>query len=99
MCPHDGKHSHPEWYSRNLPTLSRPSGLESGSTTAVRNEFDIEFEETCPVENSLIVSEKGPETNNTRGLQDKNVKDVFSSQNAPSAVAMLDLQWTRLIAY
>ena len=93
----------------NIPTQNGTPGTSqhsqdlrvssSGSTTAVRNEFDIEFEETCPVENSLIVSEKGPEINNTRGLQDKNVKDVFSSQNAPSAVAMLDLQWTRLIAY
>ena len=66
---------------------------------AVCNEFDIEFEKTCPVENSSIVYEKGPETNNTRGHLDKNVKDVFLSQNAPSTVGMLDLQWTHLIAY
>ncbi|ODM16228.1 hypothetical protein SI65_08227 [Aspergillus cristatus] len=53
---------------------------------AVRNEFDIKFEETCPVENSSIVSEKGPETNNACGHQDKNVKNIFSSQIVPSTV-------------
>ncbi|ODM19085.1 hypothetical protein SI65_05702 [Aspergillus cristatus] len=80
----------------NIPTQNGTPGVSqqsqdlrvssSGSTTAVRNEFDIEFEDTCPVENSLIVSEKGPETNNARGHQDKNVKDVSSSRNAPSTV-------------
>ncbi|OJJ84887.1 uncharacterized protein ASPGLDRAFT_35339 [Aspergillus glaucus CBS 516.65] len=80
----------------NIPTWNGTPGTSqqsqdlrvssSGSTTAVRNEFDIEFEDTCPVENSSIVSEKGPETNNARGHQDKNIKDVFSSQNAPSTV-------------
>ncbi|EYE95255.1 uncharacterized protein EURHEDRAFT_377351 [Aspergillus ruber CBS 135680] len=58
----------------------------SGTTTAVRNEFDIEFEDTCPVENSSIVSEQGTKTNNARGHQGKNVKDIFSSQNAPSTI-------------
>ncbi|ODM21002.1 hypothetical protein SI65_04055 [Aspergillus cristatus] len=52
----------------------------------VQQQFNIKFENTCLVENSLIVSEKGPETNNARGHQDKNVKDVFSSWNAPSTV-------------
>jgi len=83
-------------------TSQQPQELRvfsSGSTTAVRNEFDIKFEATFLVENSLIVSEKGPETNNTYGHQDKNIKNVFLSQNMPSIVCMLDLQWTCLIAY
>ena len=93
----------------NIPTQNGTPGTSQqsqdlrvssgGSTMAVRNEFDIEFEETCPVENSSIVSEKGPETNNAHDHQDKNIKDIFSSQNSPSTVGMLDLQWTRLIAY
>ncbi|BCR90452.1 uncharacterized protein ACHE_60338S [Aspergillus chevalieri] len=80
----------------NIPTRNGTPGTSqqsqdlrvssSGSTTAVRNEFDIEIEETYPVENSSIVSEKGPGTNDARGHQDKNAKDVFSSQNAPSTV-------------
>lgn len=57
----------------NIPTQNATPGTfqqsqdlrvsSSGSTTAVRNEFDIEFEDTCLVENSSILSEKGPETN------------------------------------
>ncbi|BCR91476.1 uncharacterized protein ACHE_70319A [Aspergillus chevalieri] len=90
MYPHDGEHFRPEWYVRNLQAVSRPEGLLQWSTTAVRNEFDIEIDKTCPVENSSIVTEKGPETNNTSGHQNEDIKDVFSSQKAPSTVGMLD---------
>lgn len=71
----------------------------SGGTTAVRNEFDVESEETCPVENSSIVSEKGLDTYNPPDHPDENTKVVFSSQNAPPAVDMLNLQWSHLMTY
>jgi len=77
----------------NIPTRNGTPGTSqqsqdlrvssSGGTTAVHNEFDIEFEDTCLVENTLIVSEKGPETNTPVATRVRTSRMYFRARTRP----------------
>ena len=66
------------------PTVSKSEGLLQWQYNGSSHEFDIEFEETCPVENRSIVSAKIPEKNSARGLPVRGDTRYASHPKAPT---------------